>query len=140
MVRMWYLITFFHKILWQSDCVKSVRIRSFSGPYFPAFWLNMEIYGVNLRIKHECGKVRTRKTLNTDTFHAVSAFEVFPTLPRGVLGLCQISMIELCCKNSDQLHHRCLKLSYYCKKINSSIRDVCKVLITPLVPLDLDLN
>ena len=27
-------------------CVKSVPIRSFSGPYFPTFKLNMEIYSV----------------------------------------------------------------------------------------------
>ena len=27
-------------------CVQSVRIRSFSGPYFSAFELNPEIYGV----------------------------------------------------------------------------------------------
>ena len=31
-------------------CLKSVRIRSFSGPYFPAFELNTEIYRVNLCI------------------------------------------------------------------------------------------
>ena len=31
-------------------CVKSVRIRSYSGPHFPAFGLNMERYGVFLRI------------------------------------------------------------------------------------------
>ena len=29
--------------------VKSVRIRSYSGPYFPAFGLNTERYGVSLR-------------------------------------------------------------------------------------------
>ena len=29
-----------------SHCMKSVRIRSFSGPYFPAFGLNTERYGV----------------------------------------------------------------------------------------------
>ena len=28
-----------------SHCVKSVRIRSFPGPYFPAFGLNTEKYG-----------------------------------------------------------------------------------------------
>ena len=44
-------------------CVKSVRIRSFSRPYFPAFGLNTEI-------QSECGKIRTRKTPNTDIFHA----------------------------------------------------------------------
>ena len=55
-----------------SHCVKSVRIRSYSGPYFPAFGLNTERYGVSLRIQSECGKMRTTITLNTDTFHAVS--------------------------------------------------------------------
>ena len=41
-------------------------------PYFPAFGLNKERYGVSLRIQSECGKMWTRITLNTDTFHAVN--------------------------------------------------------------------
>ena len=41
--------------------MKSVRIRSFSGPYFLAFKLNTESY---------YGNIRTRKTPNMDTFHA----------------------------------------------------------------------
>ena len=62
-------------------CVKSVRIRSYSGPYFPAFGLKTEIFS---RIRTEYGeiqstspylirmrKIRTRITLNTDTFHTV---------------------------------------------------------------------
>ena len=52
-------------------CVKSVRIRSYSGPYFPAFRLNAERYGVSIRIQSECGKIRTRIIPNTDTFHTV---------------------------------------------------------------------
>ena len=43
--------------------VKIVRIRSFSGPYFPAFGLN---------IQSEYGKIRTRKTPNMDTFQEVT--------------------------------------------------------------------
>ena len=43
----------------------------FSGPYFPAFELNMEIYEVNLRTQSKCGKIETRKTPYLDTFHAV---------------------------------------------------------------------
>ena len=31
--------------------MKSVRIRSYSGPHFPAFGLNTERYGVSLRIQ-----------------------------------------------------------------------------------------
>ena len=51
--------------------MRSVRIRIFSGPYFTAFGLNTDRYYVSLRIHSECGKIRTRKTLNRDTFHAV---------------------------------------------------------------------
>ena len=55
-------------------CVKSVRVRSYSGLHFPAFRLNAERYGVSLHIQSECGKIRTRITLNTDTFYAVLIF------------------------------------------------------------------
>ena len=33
----------------------------FPGPYFPAFGLNTQRYGVSVRIQSECGKIRTRK-------------------------------------------------------------------------------
>ena len=54
---------------------KSVHIWSFSDPYFPAFGLNTERYSVFLRLQSECGKIRTRKTPNTDTFYAVFTIE-----------------------------------------------------------------
>ena len=53
-------------------CVKSVPIRNFSGPYFPVFGLNTERCSVSLHIQSKCGKIRTRKTPNRDTLHAVS--------------------------------------------------------------------
>ena len=56
-------------------CVKSVRILSDSGLYFPAFGLNTEKYGVSLHIHAECGKMWTRVTANTDTFHAELAMK-----------------------------------------------------------------
>ena len=40
-------------------CMKSVRIWSYSGPYFPAFGLNTERYGVSFRIQSKCEKIRT---------------------------------------------------------------------------------
>ena len=65
----------------EAHCVKSVHIRSYSGLYFPAFGLNTDRYGVSLRIQSECGKIRTRITPNTNTFHAVAIpfFEVLYT-------------------------------------------------------------
>ena len=47
-------------------CVKSVRIRSYSGLYFATFGLNTE----RSPYSPKCGKIRTRITPNTDTFHA----------------------------------------------------------------------
>ena len=50
---------------------KKCPFPSYSGSYLPAFGLSTERYGVSLRIQSECGKIRTRITPNTDTFHAV---------------------------------------------------------------------
>ena len=52
-------------------CLKIVHVRSFSGPYFPAFGLSMEIYGVSLWSQSDCEKMRTRKTPNTYTSNVV---------------------------------------------------------------------
>ena len=58
-------------------CPKSVLIRDYSGPHVPAFGLNTERYGVSLCIQSKCGKMRTRITPNTDTFHAVFLYHNF---------------------------------------------------------------
>ena len=42
-----------------------------SGPYFPVFRLNTEIYRINLRIQSEYMKMHTRKTPHLDIFHAL---------------------------------------------------------------------
>ena len=50
---------------------KKCPYSDFSGPDFPAFVLNTEIYSVNPRILSKCRKIQTRETPNTDTFCAV---------------------------------------------------------------------
>ena len=50
-------------------CVKSFSIRTVSDPYFLAFWLNTERYGISLCIQSKWGKTRTRKIPNMTTFH-----------------------------------------------------------------------
>ena len=52
----------------------TIRIRNFSDLYSPAFGPNMKRYKVFLRIQSECRKMRTRKTPNMDTFHAVLVY------------------------------------------------------------------
>ena len=59
-----------------THCVKSVGIRSFSDPHFPAFWQNTERWELFLSIQFKCEKMRTRKTPNTDTFHAVTRSKI----------------------------------------------------------------
>ena len=55
--------------------MKSVRVWNFSGPFFPLFGLNTEIYGVNHRIQFECREIRSTKIPNTDIFHLVELSE-----------------------------------------------------------------
>ena len=43
---------------------KLSKYRVFYGPYFPLFGLNMEIYGVDLRIQSECRKIWTKKMIS----------------------------------------------------------------------------
>ena len=98
--------------------MKRVRIRSFSGPYFPAFGLNTERYSVSLRIKSKCGKIQTRKSLNTDSFHAVtSCLATHEATPKQSF-LCQISspvllIAKLNCQNImvRVVHRRCVTCS-----------------------------
>ena len=65
----------------QNQSVKCVRIRCFSGTYFPASWHSsistyFPAYGVSLHIcfhiQSEHGKTRTGKTPNMGTFYAAS--------------------------------------------------------------------
>ena len=58
-------------ILSGKHCVKSLHIRNYSGPHFPAFELNAGRYGVSLRIQSECRNMRARIARNMDNFHAV---------------------------------------------------------------------
>ena len=66
-------------LLWAGKCLHAYQGTAFqvskygvfSGPYFPAFGMNTEKYGVSLCIQSKCRKIRTRKTPNTDIFQAV---------------------------------------------------------------------
>ena len=60
-------------------------------PYFPAFGLSTERYFVSLRIQSKCGKRWTRKTSNTDTFHAVLLSKFLKLQNQFLVKLCQIS-------------------------------------------------
>ena len=55
--------------------VKSVRIKSYSGPHFPEFGQNMGRPSVSLRIQSKCRKIRTRKTPSMGTSYAVIKFD-----------------------------------------------------------------
>ena len=55
-----------------NHCVKSVRIRNYSCPHFPAFGLSTEGYSVSLCIQSKCQKIWTRITPSTNIFHAVN--------------------------------------------------------------------
>ena len=64
--------------------VKSVYMRSYSGPHFPTFGLNTERYGVYLRVQSECGKIRTRIAPNTNTFYAVFVLYILSAIVESI--------------------------------------------------------
>ena len=86
----------FISLFFTKHCVKSVRIRSFSGPYFLAFGLITERYRIFLRIQSKYGKIRTRKTSNTKAFHAVKATLLF-------LKYFRVVFISFCCSTLNIL-------------------------------------
>ena len=69
-----YCSSFFDEIWKHCHCVKSVSIRSYSGPHFSAFGLNTERYSVYLCIQSRCWKIWPRTTPNTDTFCAAYVY------------------------------------------------------------------
>ena len=78
------------------QCVKSIRIRSFPSSYFPVFVLNTERYGVSFRIQSKCGKMRTRKIQNPDTFYIVLIIHLL-CIRRNILFL--ISKLQIFSNN-----------------------------------------
>ena len=95
-----FIYSYFH-------CIRSVCIRSFSGPYFLAFELNTQRYSLCLRIQSECGKKRTIKSPNMDTFHAVLIVITLHLLPPSETysELCQTSKAELFAKIVNYFNH-----------------------------------
>ena len=63
-------------------CVKSVRIWSFLVRIFPhSKWIRRDTeYSVSLHNDSKCGKIRTRETLNTDTFTQCGVFDFCTSL------------------------------------------------------------
>ena len=70
--------------------------------HFPAFGLNTERYGVSFRIQFECGKIRTRITLNTDTFYAVQYFHFLQNVRKDTINGISYSDDG---NDVDQLHY-----------------------------------
>ena len=71
-------------------CMKSVKYTVISGPYFPVFGLNTEIYGVNIRIQSKYRKIRT---INNSVFGpfsrsaAMRRTSIFPDKSQWALTL-----------------------------------------------------
>ena len=71
-----YLFMFFDK----RRCVKSVRIRSYSDPYFHTFRLNTKRYSVSLCISSYLVRMwenKDQKNSEYGTFHAVTAKNIY---------------------------------------------------------------
>ena len=84
--KYWPYCTRNHAITYSYPLHEKCPIRSYYGPYFSAFGLNTERYSVCPGIQSKCGKIRTRITLNTDFFYAVTtpSIETHLAMVRGL--------------------------------------------------------
>ena len=71
------------KIEKRFHCVKSVRVRSFSGPYFLAFGLNTEIYSARMGGGNtdQNNSEYVRSLVTNKIEHFPQLFAVFPRPP-----------------------------------------------------------
>ena len=65
-------------------------------PYFPAFILSTEIFSVSLLTKSQCGKKRTTKTPNADTFYTVKIIN-----SPGIMLLFCFTLFMTTCKGNN---------------------------------------
>ena len=79
-----------------THCLKSARIRGCSGPDFPVFGLNTEIYSANLHIQCECWKKGAKKTPNTDTFYTVTNIPTYKTNTYGNYDVRYMQYLSIC--------------------------------------------
>ena len=99
-------------------CLKSVRIWSHSGPFFPAFGLNTGRYSVSLRVQSEWGEMWTRMAPNASTCYAVLMISFFSLgsqvlLVRSDHQMCSIK--KLFVKISQNQRETCERVSFLIK-------------------------
>ena len=102
-VSLKYVFWFYLSLL-QYHCLKCVRIWNFYGLYSPVFRLNKEICGVNLFIQSKCGKIRARKTPNTDTFMQCVFYVEDVTILAHFIPIVLLSSFELRYQKVDTKH------------------------------------
>ena len=67
-----------------------------SGPYFPVFGLNTEIYSVDVRIQSEYRKIRTTENLVFGHFSLSVCFGIFHTISEESCVFWNSQIIERC--------------------------------------------
>ena len=88
----------------------------FSGPYFPIFELNSEIYSVNLRIQFEYGKIRTRKNSVFGHFSHCSHLHMSRSFYWGSFWFQNVSL-NICAPGRGFI--RAIAASIYLWKVNN---------------------
>ena len=99
-ISLYINISFYLSIL--QHCVKSVRIRSYSGPYFPKFGLNTERCTASLGIQCKCGKYGPEQLriwthfMQYKIHSETSMLEYFFNKIAGVQSLASVFFQEIC--------------------------------------------
>ena len=106
-----------YKVYIYIHCVKSVFIRGYSGPDFPAFGLNAERYSISFRIHFKCGKMRTKIIPSTDTFYAVIHLYIFIFSYTCIYIYIYANNINICIHIYLSISILCIYMIYVCSCI-----------------------
>ena len=85
-------IKYFPKVITKVTAWKVSKYEVFSGPYFPAFGLDTERYGISLHIQSECGKIRTRKNIVFRHFSRSEWFDLATIIRSSCTGQATVTV------------------------------------------------
>ena len=95
-----WCIAFLEDLFYNQHFVKSARIRSYSGPYFPAFGLNTERYSVSLCIQHSVRILENADQNNSEYGHFLRSANKenlsSPALTSRKLFSCSTKIVSHC--------------------------------------------
>ena len=103
-------VIWFVYILFVASCTPTLREKCLYSEFFWSVFPHIRTeYGKIRRIQSECGKIRSRKTPNTDTFHTIQALLLPKTISIKCIDVTTQKMFSRCLNFCPSFFWSCSK-------------------------------